>query len=173
MPRMNKAFTKEDDGDAPFIVPARSPLPADVPNYVTTRGLRLLQEELTQLQSDRSVPRATGDDAEKRRLQALFAVRVAELEGRIANAVLVPPPAGAPDTVRFAAHVRLRSEEDDRERNFQIVGVDEADAARGRVGFTAPLARAVLGKQLGDVVLLQTPRGSEELEIVAVTYDDE
>ena len=56
------------------------------------------------------------------------------------------------------------------EKRYQIVGVDEADAAQGRISFVSPLARALLGRAAGDVVRLRTPRGDEELEVVAVEY---
>ena len=56
------------------------------------------------------------------------------------------------------------------ERRYEIVGVDEADVAHGRVAFVAPLARALLGKRVGDVALLRTPRGEEELEVLAIDY---
>ncbi len=55
-------------------------------------------------------------------------------------------------------------------RRYQIVGVDEADAASGKIAFVSPLARALLGRSAGDTAHVRTPRGEEELEIVAVEY---
>jgi transcription elongation factor GreB len=158
---VSRAFTKEDDSTraAPVVVP-RAPLPAGVPNYVTPRGLRLLSDELELLRS-RPVQQ---DEAEVR------AVRVAELEARRASAVLVPAANQAQDEIRFGATVTVRSESGEL-RSFQIVGVDEADAAAGKIAFTAPLARALLGKRSGETALVRAPRGDEELEIVAVTYE--
>jgi transcription elongation GreA/GreB family factor len=56
---------------------------------------------------------------------------------------------------------------------YRIVGVDEADASQGRLAFTAPLARSLLGKGEGDVVTLRTPRGEEELEVLSIGYEEE
>ena len=71
--------------------------------------------------------------------------------------------------MRFGAHVRVESEEG--ERRYQIVGVDEADAARGRIAFVSPLARALLGRRVGDVVRVRLPRGEQELEVVAIAWE--
>ena len=73
----------------------------------------------------------------------------------------------AREHVRFGARVTVRSDEG-VERTHEIVGVDEADIASGRVAFVVPLARALLGKGVGDVVTLQTPRGEEQLEVIAI-----
>jgi len=105
------------------------------------------------------------------RRRAALAQRRGELEARIASAELVPPPPGAPDVVRFGARVRLESP--DGVRRFQVVGVDEADPAQGRIAFVAPLARALLGRAVGDTIRFRAPRGEEELEILAVDYGAE
>jgi transcription elongation factor GreB len=94
---------------------------------------------------------------------------VAELEDRLACAQLVETtePSASRDQVRFGATDTVRSE-GGGERSYEIVGVDEADIATGRVAFVAPLARAPLGKGVGDVVSLRTPRGEEDLEVVSI-----
>jgi transcription elongation factor GreB len=68
--------------------------------------------------------------------------------------------------------VRVRHESG-KESEYAIVGVDEADPVSGRLAFTAPLSRALLGKRVGEVVLLATPRLSEELEILALRYGED
>ena len=76
--------------------------------------------------------------------------------------------------IRFGATVTVRTvagPHAGQERRLQIVAVDEADAAAGRVTFIAPIARAVLGLGVGESALLRVPRGEEELEIVAIAYD--
>ena len=120
---------------------------------------------------ERSELAAMTDEAERRRLQAVLAVRASELDDRIATAVPVPPPAQGDGLVRFGATVRV-AVEDGSEHVYRIVGVDEADAARGLIAFVSPLARALLGKREGDAAVVHTPRGEEELEIVGVTYVD-
>jgi transcription elongation factor GreB len=59
------------------------------------------------------------------------------------------------------------------ERHLEIVGIDEADAAHGRVAFTAPIARAILGRGVGDTAALDTPRGQDLLEVVSIDYEAE
>ena len=117
---------------------------------MTERGLALLREELAALQSANPERRA-------------------ELERRIASAEVVPRPAEPQGRVRFGATVTVDGRSG--RRRYQIVGVDEADAASGRIAFLSPLARALLGCVAGDTVRVRTPRGEEELEIAAVDYD--
>lgn len=162
---MSKAFVREDAVEEPRIVPARAPLPPGVPNYVTARGLELLQAERARLEQ---VP---ADTPEREEQLAGIAHRLAELDARIATATVVDTRGQPRDQVRFGAWVTVRTAGGE-ERRYRIVGVDEADAAQGLVSFLAPIARAVLGRQLDDTVSLETARGAETLEIVDIEYDD-
>lgn len=145
---MSKAFTKDDRPDEPLVVRHRAALPEGVPNYVTARWMRALRQRLAETEPDAR----------------------AELEQRLAGAVLAPAPADR-DEVRFGARVTLRGPSGEL-REIQIVGVDEADPAAGLIAFVAPLARALLGQRTGDSVAVRTPGGTEELEIVSVDYDE-
>jgi transcription elongation factor GreB len=147
---VSKAFTKEENGaEQPVVIRHRPSLPEGTPNYVTVRGLQLLRAELA---------------------AAELGARRLELEQGIASAVVAAPPADRSE-IRFGAHVTTRDEGDEI-RHVQIVGVDEADPAAGLIAFVAPLARALLGSHVGDSVTVRTPGGAEELEIVAIDYDD-
>jgi len=146
---VSKAFTKEDSAEPPVVIRHRPPLPEGTPNYVTARGLQLLRAEL-----------ATAEPGARR----------TELEQRIGSAVVASPPADRGE-IRFGAHVTTR-DDGGEVRRIQIVGVDEVDPAAGRIAFVAPLARALLGGHVGDSVTVRTPGGAEELEIVAIEYDD-
>jgi transcription elongation factor GreB len=159
---VSKAFTDEEAAEAPRVVAPRPPLPSGVPNYVTARGLARLHAELAALQAERA---PEGPD------RAALVQRLAQLEERIASAVPVPIPAEPPDDVRFGATVEVEGESG--ARRIRIVGVDEADAAHGRIAFVSPLARALLGRRVGDVVRLRLPRGDEELAITAIAYEAE
>lgn len=167
---MSKAFVKEDTQDEPLFVPARAPLPVGTPNYVTPRGLALLQAERIELQGQRDQLEAAADDDQRRQQLAALAQRITELDARLASAVVVEPSSQSQDVVRFGATVTVLAD-DGEERQYRIVGVDEADAAQGSVSFLAPIARAMLGRQVDDVVSLDTARGTETLEIVAIAYD--
>ena len=170
---MSKAFTKDDAWEEP-VVPPRAPLPAGVPNYVTPRGLALLRAELAELEAERRrVDSDRSDEVESRRRLAIVAGRLAELSARIASAEVVDPRRQPHDAVRFGASVTLKTvsgESAGEERRLEIVGVDEADPASGRVAFVAPIARAVLGSAVGETVSLQTPRGEELLQVVSIAY---
>lgn len=167
---MSKAFTKDDDaGEAPLVSPRRALLPAGVPNYVTPRGLGQLQEEL-RAALEGELP-TTDQDTERARAHALRLRRITELEERIASAVVVELDRQPRDEARFGATVTVQNEAG-LVRRYRIVGVDEADAARSALAFTAPLARALLGKRVGDVAQVTTPGGEDELEILAISYDE-
>jgi transcription elongation factor GreB len=172
---VSKAFTKDDAWEEP-VVPPRVPVPAGVPNYVTPRGLRLLREELAGLEAERQrLDGDRSDEAEYRRRSAVLAGRASELAARLASAVLVEPGRQPPDRVRFGVAVTLRTVSGDRtgeERRLEIVGIDEADAARGRVAFVSPIARAMLGRAVGDTATLTTPRGTELLEVLSIEYPE-
>ena len=161
---MSKAFTNEESTQE-VLVPPRPPLPAGVPNYVTPRGLELLRAERQKLEAARAALDAGPDEGRATELGA-WAVRMAELEQRLASAQLVDPASHPPNIVRFGSTVTV-SDEAGRSRTYQIVGVDEADPERGKIAFSSPLARALLGSAAGDCVVFETPGRVQELEITA------
>lgn len=171
---MSKAFTKEDAVDQPVVVSARAPLPAGGTNYVTLRGLALLRGEAAALEQERSQVEQVADPEERARRAAGIAARLVELAGRIGSAVVIAPDGGAADQVRFGATVTVRALDGahaGQDRRYTIVGVDEASAAEGRIAFVSPLARAVLGRRLGETASMTRGGRDEELEIVAVEYE--
>lgn len=166
---MSKAFTKDDDaGDAPLVLPRCAPLPNGVPNYVTARGLAQLRQALADAKS--SEPMASSSDAERARHAAVHAAFVAELEERLACAELVDHRLQPKAEVRFGATVKVQDVAANP-REYRIVGVDEANAAARAIAFVAPLARALLGKRVGDAAIVRTPAGEDELEILAISYE--
>lgn len=167
---MSRAFTKEDDAGAPPLVPPRAPLPPGTPNYVTLRGLAALRDELGTLLRERGSLAPDEPAGERTRQAAALTQRITELEARLGSAMLVEPPSEGRDEVRFGATVRIQSAAG-KTRTVRIVGVDEADAAAGRIAFVAPLARALLGKRAGDVALVRTPHGEDEVEILSLDYE--
>ncbi|MGM9511230.1 GreA/GreB family elongation factor [Larkinella sp. GY13] len=173
---MSSAFLKNETADAPVVIPARAPLPPGVTNYVTPRGLARLREELIELETEHAHLQASEvlDENERSRQMALLNGRIANLNQRISSAKVVD--SHPQDEVRFGATVVLKTKtgkSPGTERRFTIVGVDEADASQGLIAFTAPIARAIQGKRVGDVVSLRTVQGEEILEITAIGYEME
>jgi transcription elongation factor GreB len=162
---MSKAFTKEDSAPDTVVVPPRPPLPAGVPNYVTPRGLELLRAERRALELARNAIEQQTDESRRVGALASWSQRMAELEQRIGSAEVVE--AVQQDVVRFGARVTV-ADAKGREQAYEIVGVDEADPALGKVAFLSPIAKALLGAEVGDSVTVRKPGGAEKLEIVAV-----
>lgn len=168
---MNKAFTREDEGNVPGVVPPRASLPPGTPNYVTPRGLAKLRMELKELDQERAILDARAPGADRSHDLAQLAARRAALEDRLASAELVDVTKHPHDEVRFGARVEVRAATGVA-RSYRLVGVDEADPKSGLVAFVSPIARALLGRRVGESVNVRTPRGEEELEIVRVDYDE-
>ena len=97
--------------------------------------------------------------------------RIAEVEGKLANAqVINPAEVNADGRVVFGATVELEDREARNRVRYQIVGEDEADIKAGKVSITSPIARALIGKEEGDIAEVHAPGGNREYEILAVAY---
>jgi transcription elongation factor GreB len=170
---MSKAFTRESD-DAPDLPPVTrnlSPLPPGAKNYLTPDGAQHLRDELARLvQVARPQVAALSDPADSRRQLQQLDQRILHLEESLQSAVIVPPPAGPWDQVRFGATVTVR-EQDGNEEQYRIVGADEADLDRNWVSFFSPMAKALLNARLGQHVRFRVPAGEQQLEIVGLTYE--
>jgi transcription elongation factor GreB len=169
---MSKAFVKDDAHDE-VIVAARPPLPPGTPNYVTARGLSLLEAEREALLAERSrLQSAAGDDLERARGLAAVAERLEALTERLGSAQLLRPDPARRAEVGFGSTVTTRALSGrfaGEEQRFTITGVDEAAGDDTRVAFSAPIARALQGRRLGEQVTMKMPRGEQTLEIVALT----
>jgi len=151
---------------------------------MTAAGYARMQEELKTLKTvERPAvikaleeARAHGDLSENaeyhaaKERQSFIEGRVAELEDKIARADVIDVSKLSGDTVRFGATVTLADEDTDEESTYQIVGADEGDIKQGLLSLTAPLARALIGKQQGDSVEVTAPGGSKAYEILKVQY---
>jgi len=132
-------------------------------NLVTETGLKALEQ---QLHAARDAYEATDaiDDINERRRQAAGPARdIRYFAERVHTAQLIPPPASN-DTVAFGSTVRF-SRDDGREQTYRIVGEDEADPKAGSISYVSPVARALNGKSVGDLVTV----GNQELEIIAIS----
>ncbi len=189
---MSKAFTKEsdgddldaldgDDGDTGIRVPVGSK------NYITKLGFERLRGELQNfLNVERpkmvetvSWAASNGDRSEngdyiygKRRLREIDR-RIRFLTKRLDAAEVIVPENQKSETIVFGATVTVL-DEDQKKKVYVIVGVDETEVAKGRevlkISWVSPIGSALLGKRVGDVAVIETPRGSLELEIVSVQY---
>jgi transcription elongation factor GreA len=96
--------------------------------------------------------------------------RVAELEDKISRADIIDISKLSGDTVKFGAKVTLVDEETDDEASYQIVGEFEADVKKGKISVASPIARAIIGKKMGDSVEVNTPGGGKSYEILKVKW---
>lgn len=159
---MSVAFVKEESAEAAAetVLPAR-PI-SDRPNLVTQAGLEMLQAELAHAQQALALANALEDVNERRRQSAVPVRDVRYFSERIRTAQLYPAPASN-DVIAFG-HTVTFERDDGRRQVFRIVGEDEADPARGSISYASPVATALMGKTVGDVVNL----GPRELEILAI-----
>ena len=102
--------------------------------------------------------------------QAFIESRVAELDSKVSRAQIIDASNISGKTVKFGATVTVVDEDDDSEMKFQIVGEDEADIKEKRLSVNSPLARALIGKQVGDEVEVATPSGGKFYELLKVQY---
>jgi transcription elongation factor GreA len=151
---------------------------------ITKRGAELLRAELQRLKtverpsviSSIAEARAHGDLSENaeydaaRERQAFVEGRIAEIEVKLANAQIIDPKLlDAEGRCVFGATVDLE-EEGGESATYQIVGEDEAEIKQGRISISSPIARALIGKDAGDVVEVRTPGGVKRYEIIDVRY---
>jgi len=152
---------------------------------LTTRGAEQLQAELKELKSVArpkvikaiAEARAHGDLKENaeyhaaREQQGFIEARIRDIEHKLAHAQVIDVTTlNAGGKVVFGATVELLDEESGGEVRYQIVGEDEADIKDGRISITSPIARALIGREAGDVVDLRTPGGDRTYEVLAVEY---
>jgi transcription elongation GreA/GreB family factor len=158
---MSVAFTKEQDSEAAAAdLPDRPISPH--PNLVTPEGLAALDAALAEARAAYTAAQAGGGVDADRTAMARATRDLRYYSARRANAQLVEPPADV-SAVAFGLTVTF-DREDGRRQAFRIVGEDEADPAQGAVSYVSPLARAVLGKAVGDVAMV----AGAEVEIVGI-----
>jgi transcription elongation factor GreA len=152
---------------------------------MTRYGVERLKEELQQLKSqDRpsiiqaiAEARAQGDlsenaeyDAAKEK-QGFIEGRISEIEAKLSNVQIIDPASlNAEGKCVFGATIDLENLNDEKKVTYQIVGDDEADIKSSKISISSPIARALIGKELGDVVEVETPGGIKSYEIINVKY---
>jgi transcription elongation factor GreA len=151
---------------------------------MTAPGLLRLETELRMLKSQErpaviraiAEARSHGDLSENaeydaaRERQSFIEGRIAELEEVTSSAEVIDPSTLSGDRVKFGAHVSVIDEETDKAMTYQIVGVHEADIKQARLSVSSPLAKALIGKRIGDSISVPAPGGDRTYEIMDVKF---
>ncbi|MGE3758966.1 MAG: transcription elongation factor GreA [Pseudobdellovibrionaceae bacterium] len=151
---------------------------------ITVFGKAQLESELKKLMHEQrpaviraiEEARSHGDISENaeydaaKEQQAMIEGRIAEIQSKIAIAEVVDPTTIKSDRIVFGAHFTVTDVDTDEEQSYQIVGVDEADVKSGKISVMSPLARAVIGKQVGDIVVVRSPKGDKEFEVKVFSF---
>ena len=151
---------------------------------MTVEGYRSLDEDLTRLKTRErpaviaaiSEARAHGDLSENaeyhaaKERQGWIEGQIADIEDKMARAQVIDVSKLSGKQIKFGATVSVIDEDTEEKARYQIVGEHEADVKRGRVSVTSPIARAIIGKETGDVVEVNTPGGVKAYEIVKVEW---
>ncbi|MCF5571642.1 GreA/GreB family elongation factor [Pseudomonas syringae] len=165
---MSRAFVNEDNAAADAEQPIER-LVSEQTNYVTARGLELLQEQVRNLQAQHSAQSALGDDADKQRLADLER-DLRYFNQRLQSAQVVAA-AVSTEKVQIGSRVTF-ADEDDNQQRLHLVGEDQADAAKGLINWGSPLGRALIGARKGDEVVWQRPAGDLSIEVLLIETDE-
>jgi transcription elongation factor GreA len=151
---------------------------------MTPRGAKKLKEHLTSLKEERpkiskeiEVAREHGDLKENaeyhaaKERQGMVEAHIKDIEDKLSRAEVIDPSKLSGTKVRFGAFVTLLNLDADQESKYQIVGADEASIEDGSISVSAPLARALIGKEIGDSVSVNLPGGVRNYEIVDVVFE--
>lgn len=153
------------------------------PVPMTPQGAQKLREELVRLKEERpkisreiGVAREHGDLKENaeyhaaKERQGMVEAQIKDIEDKLARAEIIDPSKLSGDRVRFGARVTVTNLDTDEETSYQIVGADEADINAGTISISAPLARALIGKSVGDEVVVNLPAGKRRYEIAEIVF---
>ena len=165
---MSRGFVREGDQEEVPMVPQRAYLPAGVANFVTREGMDQLLKEKEELISERDNLDIANEN-EKRLAQNFLNAKLQLLNERIADARVVETAGQPAGEITFGATVTLRAEASGNIQTFRIVGVDEADIAKGKISFISPLAKVLLNKKAGDRVTLKRNNADIVFTILEIT----
>jgi transcription elongation factor GreA len=151
---------------------------------ITLRGKLMLESELKKLILEErpaiikaiEEARAHGDisenaeyDAAKER-QGMIEGRIGEIQYKLSGVEAIDPATIKSDRIVFGATVIIQDTESEEKSTYQIVGIDEADVKKGMISIVSPLARAMIGKKVGELATVQSPKGDKEYEIISFKY---
>ncbi len=166
---MSRGFVREEDQEEIPIVPPRADLPDGITNYVTPTGMQqLLQEKQDLIGSKDKIDGA--NENEKRIALNFINAKLHLLNGRISSAKIIDLNEQPPEEIRFGASVTLKMGNQSKPQQYQIVGVDEADIAKGKISFISPIARILTNKKVGEKVILKLAKEDRVFEVLAIDY---
>lgn len=166
---MSRAFVKENDQEEIPVLPPRAYLPDGVINYVTPAGMdELLEEKQTLITEIEQLDIA--DDDKRRIAVNHINAKLQQLSDRILTAKIIDLNEQSEDEVWFGATITLRVDDEPELQKYKIVGVDEADASKGKISFISPIDKLLLGKEVGEKAILKHTKGEKTFEIVEIVY---
>ncbi len=164
---MSRGFVKEDDQEEIPFVPPRADLPEGATNYVTQFGMdSLLKEKETLIKERESLDSSNEKDY---RISANHInAQLQLISERIGTAKIIETADQLSDEVRFGTTVTLKIKKTNKIQKFQIVGVDEADIKKNKIAFTAPIAKILIHKKVGEIAVLKLHNEERIFEILKV-----
>jgi transcription elongation factor GreB len=166
---MSRGFVKEDDQEEVPIVPQRAYLPEGVTNFVTPYGMSQLLAEKQMLVNEKNNLNSANEDEKRIGLNYINA-KLQLLNNRIVEAKIVDLNEQPQNEIKFGAMITLKIEASKNIQTFQIVGVDEADIAKGKVSFISPIAKVLINKKTGDKITLKQAKKDIVFEIINISY---
>ena len=165
---MSRGFVKEDDLELAGTDLPERPI-SEHPNYVTPAGLAQLEAQCEELAREHRHLNTQKEDPSAAQRLAVVERDLRYFNARYESAILVDPSTQDKNTALFGAHVKVEDETGETQ-SFIIVGEDEADATQQKVSYLSPIAKALIGKKVGDTVVWQRPAGNLTLEIIEISY---
>lgn len=166
---MSRGFVKEDDQEEIPIVPPRADLPEGVTNYVTQAGMEELLSERAVLMKKKDNQEVINENEKRIAINHHNAV-LQLLNTRIASAQIIDLTQQPPDEVRFGAWVTLKIGNDKTLKQYQLVGVDEANISKNKISFISPIARILINKKVGEQAILKLGNKEKVFEIWEIEY---
>ena len=166
---MSRGFVKEGDQEEIPILTPRAYLPEGATNYVTQVGMDELLEEKQMLINELENLDISNEN-ERRIASNHLNAKLQLLNERILNAKIIDLDKQSPDEVWFGATVTLKINNETELQKYQIVGVEEADVSKGKISFISPIAKILIGKEVGDKAVLKLANGNKTFEIMEIVY---
>jgi transcription elongation factor GreB len=166
---MSRGFVKEGDQEEIPILTPRAYLPDGVTNYVTQAGMDELLDEKQMLLNEIENLDMTNEN-ERRIASNHLNAKLKLLNERILTAEIIDLEKQSPDEVWFGATVILKIDNETKLQKYQIVGVDEANVSQGKISFISPLAKILIGKEVGEKAILKLANGKRTYEIMEIVY---